>query len=134
MITVQATIQAPIHKVWEYWTLAEHITHWNFASDDWHCPEAKNDLRVGEKFSYTMAAKDNSMRFDFWGTYQNIELHKTIESVLGDGRKLIVTMESIGETTLVTEQFEPEQQNPEEMQQMGWQMILNNFKEYTEGH
>jgi hypothetical protein len=53
---------------------------------------------------------------------------------LGDGRKLIVTMESIGETTLVTEQFEPEQQNPEEMQQMGWQMTLNNFKEYTEGH
>jgi len=39
----------------------------------------------------------------------------------------------IGATTLVTEQFEPENQNPEEMQQMGWQMILNNFKEYTEG-
>ena len=133
MITVQATIHAPIHKVWEYWTLAEHITHWNFASDDWHCPKAVNDLRVGEKFSYTMAAKDNSMQFEFMGTHQNIELHKKIESVLGDGRKLIVTMESIGETTLVTEQFEPEQQHPEEMQQMGWQMILNNFKEYTEG-
>ncbi len=41
---------------------------------------------------------------------------------------------AFSETTLVTEQFEPEQQNPEEMQQMGWQMILNNFKEYTEGH
>lgn len=133
MITVQATINAPISKVWEYWTLAEHIVHWNFASDDWHCPQAENNLAVGGKFSYTMAAKDNSMRFEFWGTYQIIELHKKIESILGDGRKLIVTMEAIGATTQVTEQFEPENQNPEEMQQMGWQMILNNFKEYTEG-
>ena len=134
MITVQATINAPISKVWEYWTLSEHITHWNFASNDWHCPHAENNLAVGGKFSYTMAAKDNSMSFAFWGTYKNIELHKKIESVLGDGRQLIVTMESIGANTLVTEQFDPEQQNPEEMQQMGWQMILNNFKEYTEGH
>ena len=64
MITVQANINAPISKVWEYWTLAEHIVHWNFASNDWHCPQAKNNLAVGGKFIYTMAAKDNSMRFE----------------------------------------------------------------------
>jgi uncharacterized protein YndB with AHSA1/START domain len=134
MITVQANINAPISKVWAFWTLAEHIVHWNFASNDWHCPQAKNNLAVGGKFIYTMAAKDNSMRFEFEGTHHTIELHKSIESVLSDGRKLIVTMEAIGATTQVTEQFEPEQENPEAMQQMGWQMILNNFKEYTEGH
>jgi hypothetical protein len=34
--------------------------------------------------------------------------------------------------TKVTEQFEPENQNPEDMQQAGWQMILDNFKSYAE--
>jgi uncharacterized protein YndB with AHSA1/START domain len=43
-ITVSSTIHAPIHKVWDCWTKAEHIEKWNFASDDWNCPEAKNNL------------------------------------------------------------------------------------------
>ena len=42
-ITVIATITAPIDKVWNYWTLPEHITQWYFASDDWHAPRAEND-------------------------------------------------------------------------------------------
>ena len=29
--------------------IPEHIIHWNFASDDWHCPTAENDLIIGEK-------------------------------------------------------------------------------------
>jgi len=29
--------------------------------------------------------------------------------------------------------FEPEQENPREMQQQGWQAILENFKRYVEG-
>jgi hypothetical protein len=32
----------------------------------------------------------------------------------------------------VTEIFEPETENPVEMQRAGWQMILNNFKDYAE--
>jgi len=43
-----------------------------------------------------------------------------------------VTFESSAEETKVTEQFEPENQNPEDMQQAGWQMILDNFKAYVE--
>lgn len=31
-ITVQNTVDAPIEKVWEYWTKPEHITQWNNAS------------------------------------------------------------------------------------------------------
>jgi hypothetical protein len=34
--------------------------------------------------------------------------------------------------TILTEQFEPEKVNPSEMQQAGWQMILDNFKSYVE--
>ncbi len=132
LIKVQSTINAPITKVWELWTKEEHVKNWNFAVADWHCPNATNNLIVGGEFHYTMSAKDNSFSFDFWGTYQNIELEKTIDIVLGDGRKMIVTFETFENGTIVTEQFEPEQQNPAERQQAGWQMILDNFKNYVE--
>jgi uncharacterized protein YndB with AHSA1/START domain len=130
-IKVQTTINASLAKVWDCWTLPEHITNWNFASSDWHCPNATNNLVVGGEFHYTMAAKDNSLSFDFWGTYQNIQIGQYIESVLGDGRKLKVSFETIGDNTIVIEEFEPEQQNPPEMQQAGWQMILDNFTKYV---
>ncbi len=131
-ITVQSLINAPISKVWEYWTGEKHIVHWNFASPDWHCPKAHNSLKEGEEFHYTMAAKDGSFSFDFWGTYQKIDFEKTIEIILGDNRKMLVHFIEQMDGTLVSEQFEPESQNPPEMQQMGWQMILDNFKGYVE--
>ena len=133
MITVNATIQAPITKVWDYWTNPEHVKNWNFAASDWHCPEANNNLEVGGEFHYTMSAKDNSFSFDFWGTYQKIELEANLEIILGDGRHMKVSFETIDNTTVVTESFEPEKVNPEEMQRAGWQMILDNFKKYVEG-
>jgi uncharacterized protein YndB with AHSA1/START domain len=132
IITVKSIVNAPITKVWEYWTKENHVINWNFAISDWHCPKATNNLTVGGEFHYTMAAKDNSMSFDFWGTYQNIEIEKHIEIILGDGRFMKVTFESNESGTLVIEQFAPEQQNPAEMQQAGWQMILDNFKKYVE--
>jgi len=50
-ITVEAIINAPVKKVWEFWTDPKHIIHWNQASHDWHTPKAENDLRVGGNFS-----------------------------------------------------------------------------------
>ena len=132
LITVKATIHATVNKTWECWTKEHHVCNWNFASQEWHCPKAINNLQVGGEFHYTMAAKDNSMEFDFWGTYEKIEPGKNIEIILGDGRKMFVHFEAFEGGTGVIEQFEPEQTNPIEMQQMGWQMILDNFKAYTE--
>ena len=132
LIKVQTTINAPISKIWEYWTSEKHVTNWNFAVSDWHCPAATNNLVVGGEFHYTMSDKDNSFSFDFWGTYQKIDIEKYIEIHLGDGRLMKVFFETSGNDTIVTEEFEPEQQNTVEMQQAGWQMILDNFKKYVE--
>ena len=33
-ITVATTFNAPIEKVWKYWTEPEHIAKWNNASDN----------------------------------------------------------------------------------------------------
>lgn len=133
-ITVQTTVNALIQKVWKYWTAPEHITQWNNASDDWHCPKAENDLRKGGKFSFTMAAKDGSFSFDFWGTYNDILENELIIYTMGDGRKAKITFASIGDVTKVIETFEAEEDNAVELQQGGWQAILNNFKKYTESN
>ena len=63
-IEVKSIVKAPMSHVWECWTAPKHIVHWNFASDDWHCPKADNNLILCGTFHYTMAAKDGSMSFD----------------------------------------------------------------------
>lgn len=134
VITVEATIDAPVSKVWEYWNTPNHITQWCFASDDWHTPTASNDLQPGGKFTSRMEAKDGSMGFDFWGVYDAVTKNEYIEYTMGDGRKVTITFTDLGNSTKVVESFEAENTNPVEMQQGGWQAILNNFKNYTETH
>ena len=131
-ITVQTTVNAPIEKVWKFWTEPGHIIHWNNASDDWHTPRAENDLRVGGKFSARMEAKDGSFGFDFSGDYTNVVEHKTIEYKMGDGRKVKIDFSSEGNATKVVETFDAENTHSVEMQKSGWQAILDNFKKYTE--
>lgn len=131
-ITVQVSINSTLGKVWDAMTLPEHITNWCFASEDWHAPKATNDLRVGGKFMTRMEAKDQSFGFDFEGEYTFLEPHKRYEYILEDKREIAVIFEENEGSIIVTEIFDPENQNPIEMQQQGWQMILGNFKKYVE--
>lgn len=131
-ITVKTTVNTPVEKVWEYWTEPKHITKWNNASDDWHTPIAENDLRVGGKFLTRMEAKDGSFGFDFGGIYDEVKLNEVISYTLGDGRKVTITFTGQGNETEVIETFDAETMNSIEMQQAGWQAILDNFKKYSE--
>lgn len=131
-ITISAHIEKPSDLVWTCWTKPAHIVNWNAASDDWHCPRAENDLRVGGRFSSTMAARDGSFSFDFGGVYTAVDLHRRIAYTLEDGRKVEVLFSPDGDGTTVKQTFDPETENPEEMQRGGWQAILDRFKAYTE--
>ena len=131
-ITVKTTIKAPLEQVWEFWSTPKHISHWNFATEDWCCPSAKNDLHPGGAFNWRMEAKDGSMGFDFMGTYDEIQPYKHIKYTLGDGRKTEISFSSTGDATEIVETFEAESSNSLAMQQSGWQSILNNFKKYAE--
>ena len=133
-ITVETTLMAGISKIWNYWTQPEHITKWNFASDDWHCPKATNDLRVGGKMSSRMEAKDGSFGFDFEGVYDEIIEYNKITYSLEDGRKVTTIFKNNNEYATVTTTFDADKENPIEMQQNGWQAILNNFKKYVEAN
>lgn len=131
-ITVTTLVEAPIEHVWECWTNPDHIMEWNHAWDDWHCPAANNDLTVGGTFSSTMSANDGSASFDFEGTYTDIVEYERIEYSLADDRHVSVTFEEEDGKIRVTEVFDAEGENPIEMQQAGWQAILDNFRDYTE--
>ncbi len=131
-ITVSATIAAPVDKVWKLWNTPEDITQWNSASNDWHTPHATNDLRIGGKIMSRMEAKDGSMGFDFWGIYTDIKEHELIAYTLGDDRKVMIHFTGNGDSTEVTETFDAENENSLELQQMGWQAIMNSFKKYAE--
>ena len=132
IISVETTVHAPIYQIWEMWTTPEHITHWNYASEDWQTTFAQNDLRKGGKFLSRMEAKDRSAGFDFDGIYDEVKTNQLIEYTLSDGRKVRVVFTDKDEETKIVESFDTEDSNSVEMQRDGWQTILDNFKKYAE--
>lgn len=134
VIMVETIVDAPGAKVWQHWTQPEHIANWNNASDDWHTPKAENDLRIGGKFSYTMAAKDGSFSFDFNGVFDEVLENQRLDYTIEDGRKVQVHFTEVAGKTHVLERFEAENMNSHELQKAGWQAILDNFKRYVENN
>ena len=133
-ITIQAVVSADRKKVWDYYTNPDCITKWNFAIDTWHCPTASNDMRVGGKYLARMEAKDGSFGFDFEAIYNEIVNGQKFTYTMTDNRVVNTTFKELGDQTAVTITFDAESENPVEMQQQGWQSILDNFKKYTEQH
>ena len=131
-ISVETLVPLPVEKVWHLWTDPEHIKKWNFATAEWHTPNAENDLRTRGSFNYRMEAKDGSAGFDFSGKYEEIQPHRFIRYTLGDGRQVSVHFKPVENATFIEESFDPEQENSREMQRDGWQAILENFRKYAE--
>ncbi|WLD23359.1 SRPBCC family protein [Flavobacterium dauae] len=133
-ITVDALIYADIDCVWKFYTQPEHITKWNFASEDWHCPKVQNDLKPGGIYIARMEAKDGSFGFDFKAVYDEILPLKKIIYTMEDNRKVITTFENLENQTKITTLFDAENQNTIDIQKKGWQAIIDNFKRYVEDH
>jgi uncharacterized protein YndB with AHSA1/START domain len=131
-ITVRISTQESLEKAWDYFTKPEHIPNWCFASDEWHCPKAINDLKGGGTFSTTMASKDGAMSFDLNGIYSEVIPLKKYAYTLEDGRKVSVKFNVIDNNVIITQNFEPENTNTLDMQRVGWQIIMDNFKKYLE--
>lgn len=132
-ITVQTTVNAPAKKVWDYYNDPSRIIHWNFADPSWHCPKAENDMRIGGTYKARMEAKDGSFGFDFEAIYSEIIEGKQFTYQFG-GRAATVRFNDLGGHTEVIVTFDPEKENPVEMQRGGWLAILTNFKNYTENN
>lgn len=131
-ITIDTLVNAPLDAVWDRYTQPDHIIRWNFASDDWCCPRASNDLRVGGKMTSRMEAKDGSFGFDFEGTYTEVSQNAALAYALEDGREVRTTFVPEGDAVRVTTRFDAETENDLEMQRAGWQAILENFRRHAE--
>lgn len=131
-ITISTLVNASMDHVWKCWTDPQHIVQWNHASDDWHCPAASNDLRVGGQFTATMAARDGSMSFEFGGIYTAVIPDRKIAYAMSDGRSVEVLFSETNGSVRVDESFDAESTHSVEMQRDGWQAILNNFKRHCE--
>jgi uncharacterized protein YndB with AHSA1/START domain len=130
-IIVEVTVEASVEKVWDAYTNPSHIINWNFADPSWHCPHATNDLQIGGKYVARMEAIDGSFGFDFEAVYTEI-LSLASFTYEFDGRVVKVDFQKNNDSTSVKITFDPETENPVELQKAGWQSILNNFKKYTE--
>ncbi len=131
-IAVEVIINSDIETVWLKWTKAEHIKQWYFASEDWWVPWVEQNLEIGKHFIYRMEAKDESVGFDFAGEFTQIEQNTCIVYVLEDQRKVTTTFEIGRDGVLVRQVFDVEDTLSADLQQQGWQAILNQFKKYVE--
>ncbi len=87
---------------------------------------------AGGKFSWRMEAKDGSFGFDFEGVFTEIVPLEKLKYVFMDQREAEISFSDLPEGTLVKIVFDAENENSLELQQSGWQSILNNFKLHTE--
>ncbi len=131
-VEIRAVVKGSIAKVWDAYTSPVHIVNWNFAIPEWHCPEAKNDLRVGGEYFARMEARDGSLGFDFKAIYNEVISERTFTYVLADDRVISVEFMPQGDSVEVFISFDPEGQNPVDVQKAGWQAILDNFKRYVD--
>ena len=131
-ITVETLAKATPHAVWQAWNTPADIQQWNSAHESWHTPRSTVDLREGGTFTSRMEARDGSAGFDFEGTYTRVEPHQLIEYRMSDGREVRVEFLERADGVLVRETFDAETENSPELQQQGWQAILDNFARHVE--
>jgi uncharacterized protein YndB with AHSA1/START domain len=131
-ITVAVSVHASPERAWAAFTDPAAVTQWNFASADWHCPRARNDLRAGGAFSYRMEARDGSFGFDLEGTFRELSPPTHLRYSLGEDREVVVQFTPEGDATRVTQTFTPEGTHTLEQQREGWQAILDNYKRHVE--
>ncbi len=125
-------MRATPERAWEAFTTPADIMAWNFASADWHCPSAQNDLRAVGSFSYRMEARDGSFGFDFEGTFLDVTPPAQLRFALGPEREVLVHFAPEGADTRVSQSFTPEIAHPLEQQMAGWQAILDEYKTHVE--
>lgn len=130
-IVLKETVNADKQKVWNYYTQPLHITKWNFADPSWHCPIATNDMVVGGRYYARMEEKNGSFGFDFDAVYTEIKKTECYTYEF-DGRLATFEFKEIKGHTEITITFDPETENPIELQRKGWEAILQNFKNYVE--
>jgi uncharacterized protein YndB with AHSA1/START domain len=131
-LKVEITINKPVDLVWECWTNPADIMLRNVPFPNWHSPKVENDVRLGGLFSFRMEAIDGSEGFDHVGKYDKVIKNQLIEYTVSDNRKSRIEFVANGNTTSLTETFEPEKETPIDLQRDFCESVLLNFKQHVE--
>lgn len=129
---ISSIVNKDVFNCFHTYHTPEHIKNWNFASKDWHCPNATSEFKEGGHFNYRMEAKDQSFGFDFTGTFDKIEEPNLIQYHIDDLREVVIRFEAQGNQTFIEVIIDAEKENSIALQKRGWQAILDNFKKYIE--
>jgi uncharacterized protein YndB with AHSA1/START domain len=132
-LNVEAVTRADRATAWSVYNRPEDITQWNSPAPEWHSPTSRVDLREGGTFNTRMEARDGSAGFDFEGTYTQVLPNELVAYRMTDGREASVRFSDAPEGTRVSVEFDAETENPNDVQQQGWQAILDNFARYADG-
>ena len=134
MITFEGEVLADRERVYDAFLAPEGLRQWHRASDDWSTPHAETDPRVGGRFNIGYGDPTGEHTFDFTGSYTELDRPNRIAYTIDDGRKVEVNFTDAGDNrTHVQWSFEPESENPEDMQRQGWANQLTSLKRYLEG-
>lgn len=134
LLNVSVLINKSLELVWETWNDENQMHNWLFISADYETKNPKVDLRLGGSFSYSMASKVGDFDFEYRATYTEIELFRKIAFTLVDDRKAEVLFSSEAGRTCLQISFESVVEQDNDVQIIGWQTILTNFKNYLESN
>lgn len=134
LLNVSVLINKSLELVWNAWNDESQMHNWLFISADYETKNPKVDLRLGGSFSYTMASKAGGFDFEYRATYTEIEIYKKIAFTLVDDRKAEVLFSTEAGRTRLQILFEPVVEQDNDVQLIGWQTILINFKHHLESN
>jgi len=125
-------VNSDIHNIWINWTHPKKIAKWYTGNPQMYTDMVENDLTVGKEFCYTMKSLDNSLMFQFKGTYILIEEYKKLSFRMDDHRLIHTAFGQARGKTIITQEVEVESHNSLESQAIWWKTILSNFKNFVE--
>ncbi len=131
-ITVKTLINQSIELTWEAFNSPQHMQKWAKSSPEWIVKVAESDLKIGGKIKVILMTHDHSIFLQYGGTYEKIDFNKHINILLEDGRSLDITFSSLHDMTDVQLVIDSIEEQPIDVQENGWQSLLDNLKSYAE--
>jgi uncharacterized protein YndB with AHSA1/START domain len=129
-ILITREFEAPRELVFQCFTDPKHLVHWSHAGDGWTTPYAETDPRPGGRFRIGYQSADASEKFDFEGTYDEVNPPSRLAYTIDDGRPVTVDFTDLGGRTRVDLVLTLEDINSEELQRQGWTEHLVNLEAY----
>ncbi len=132
LITVQTDINQSIELTWEAFNEPTHLMKWAKSADDWEVSIAENEVKIGGSLKVVLTTHKQDIFLQYSGRYDQIDLNKHLLLTLDDGRSLDISFSSLHDVTQVQLTIDAVSEQPFDVQEFGWQSLLDHLKMYAE--